>query len=511
MTLYRATTTATGKGEEATLTPDETMLLPTIKSAGPATTRRIPGQRRTGHKPQHMDHRVRLGVRRTLTLVCLVPLIVILARQIPNMLSSPLIVGYGFLVLFVTILLLYVAYVHYEDPSTVQLGRRAKNFGDFPPLPPQPTVSFLVAVKDEVDEIELCVRSIVGSNYRNLEVIIVDDASTDGTTEILERLSGELGFRVIALEKNVGKKNALVRAAESANGQIIAFSDSDCHLAADALSRCVEALVMHPELGAVSGHARAANADESFLTRTQDVWYEGQFRVAKAAEAVFGTVTCVSGPLAVFRREAIYNYLPAWAGDRFLGAEFKFATDRQLTGYVLCQRWVGQKLKKQYADSPFVRSRDYPERVWRVGYVASAKVWTTVPAAVRPFFKQQVRWKKSFIRNVCFTGRYMWRRGFGPSLLYYGHALWVLLAPVMAVRHLLWAPLHGRWFLTSLYLCGVVLKGTAWGLAFKIDNRSSLRWRYRPVMSLISSLVLAWLLPYSFLTIRRGVWSRGAR
>jgi cellulose synthase/poly-beta-1,6-N-acetylglucosamine synthase-like glycosyltransferase len=475
---------------------------------------RIPAQvrrRRTERRLENMDHSVKRGVRRVLTLLCLLPLLLILARQGPNLVRSPLIMGYGFLVLSVTIGLLYLAYVYYEDPSRQRLSRRPRDVGAFPPLAAEPLVSFLVAVKDEVADIEMCVRSIVGSDYPYLEVIIVDDGSTDGTTEILAGLCDELGIRVVALEKNVGKKHALVKAAALATGDVIAFSDSDCFLAADALRRCVGALVRHPELGAVSGHARASNADESFLTRIQDVWYEGQFRVAKAAESVFGTVTCVSGPLAVFRREAIYNYLPAWAGDRFLGGEFRFATDRQLTGYVLCQRWAGRKLKQRYADSPFVRGEDHPERLWRVGYVESAKVWTTVPARVRPFFSQQVRWKKSFIRNLCFTGAYMWRRGIGPATLYYGHALWVVVAPVMAVRHLIWAPANGMWFLTSLYLCGVVLKGVAWGLAFKVDNPSSVRWRYRPVMSLVSSLMLSWLLPYSLLTIRRGVWSRGAR
>ncbi|WP_189082674.1 glycosyltransferase family 2 protein [Mangrovihabitans endophyticus] len=488
-----------------------TITLPEIPRSRRPAHGTPPGRRRADRQPKVVDHRVRRGVRRFLTLLCLLPLILILARQAPNVWHAPLIAGYGFLVLFVTVLLLYVAYVHYEDPSEGTLTRRPKDLSEFPPLTANPRVSFLVAVKDEVDEIETCVRSIVDSDYDNLEVIVIDDGSTDGTTEILARLTDELGIVALSLEKNVGKKNALVLGARRATGDILAFSDSDCYLAPDALGRCVEALVRHPELGAVSGHARASNADESFFTRTQDVWYEGQFRVAKAAEAVFGTVTCVSGPLAVFRREAIYNYLPAWAGDRFLGGEFRFATDRQLTGYVLCQKWTGRQLKDQHAGSPFVTGEDHPERRWRVGYVESAKVWTTVPAATRPFFKQQVRWKKSFIRNLFFTGRYMWRRGVGPALLYYGHALWVVLAPVMAVRHLVWAPLNGLWFLTLLYLCGILLKGTAWGIAFKLDNRSSLRWRYRPFMSLISSLLLAWLLPYSLLTIRRGVWSRGAR
>ncbi|WP_233288887.1 glycosyltransferase [Kitasatospora sp. MBT63] len=457
-----------------------------------------------------MDPALRHGVRRVLTLLCILPLLLILAREAPRLPQSPLVLGYGFVVLAGTIAMLYIAYSKYDDPSVRVLRKRPRRLEDFPALPPLPRVSFLLAVKDEEECIEDCVRSMADSQYPDLQIIVVDDLSEDGTRDVLRRLEHELGITVLYLEKNLGKKHALVRACEIADGDVIAFTDSDCILAPDALRRCVDALVRHPELGAVSGHCRALNAPVSIFTKAQDVWYEGQFRVAKAAESTFGSVTCVSGPLAVFRRDAIYNYLPAWAGDRFLGAPFRFATDRQLTGYVLGQKWKGKSLKRQYADSPFVTEQDYPERQWRIGYVESARVWTNVPARFRPFMKQQIRWKKSFIRNLCFTGTFMWRRGLGPALLYYGHALWVVAAPVMAFRHLLWAPIHGAAFLTMLYLCGVILKGSVWGLAFKVDNPGDPRWRYRPVMSLLSSVLLAWLLPYSLLTIRRGVWSRSA-
>ncbi|MHA6762436.1 glycosyltransferase family 2 protein [Streptacidiphilus sp. PAMC 29251] len=455
-----------------------------------------------------MHPSVRHGVRRVLTLLCLLPLLLVLAREAPRLLQSPLILGYGFTVLVGTIAMLFIAYSRYDDPSTRVLRKRPRDLDSFPSLPKVPRVSFLLAVKDEAECIEDCVRSMADSDYPDLQIIVVDDLSVDGTREILQRLSLELGITVINLEKNLGKKHALVRACEEADGDVIAFTDSDCILAPDALRKCVQSLVDHPELGAVSGHCRALNVTASIFTKAQDVWYEGQFRVAKAAESTFGSVTCVSGPLAVFRRDAIYNYLPAWAGDRFMGAPFRFATDRQLTGYVLGQKWRGQKLKKQYATSPFVTAQDYPERKWRIGYVQSAKVWTNVPEHFKPFMKQQIRWKKSFIRNMFFTGSFMWRRGPGPAALYYGHALWVVAAPFMAFRHIIWAPLHGAAFLTLLYLCGVVLKGCVWGLAFKIDNPGDTRWRYRPLMSLLSALLLAWLLPYSFATIRRGVWSR---
>jgi hypothetical protein len=108
-----------------------------------------------------------------------------------------------------------------------------------------------------------------------------------------------------------------------------------------------------------------------------------------------------------------------------------------------------------------------------------------------------------------FTGSFYWRRGFLASLIFYGHACWVLLAPVMAFRHLVWLPLHGEFLVSALYLCGVCLKGSVWGLAYRLQNPGDRRWIYRPVMSLLSATVLSWLIVYSAAALRKNVWARG--
>lgn len=433
-----------------------------------------------------------------IALLALLPLTVILAVKAAGLGTQVFVNIYGIGVLGATIVLMYVSFGNYRDPSD-----------DLPELLDRPLVSCLLAVRDDVDCIEDTIRSLLGQTYANCEIIVVDDCSTDGTRELLTRLSRELPFSVILLDENIGKKRALVRAVQSSSGGYFVFTDSDCVLAENAVERCMLALQAHPGIGAVSGHARALNRDRNLLTKVQDVWYDGQFGVSKAAESVFRSVTCVSGPLAAFRREAIYNYLPAWAGDRFLGTEFRFATDRQLTGYVLGQYWIGQKLKRRYRTSPFVTEVDYPERKWGVAYVASARAWTNVPDSFGRVIRQQTRWKKSFVRNLFFTGAFYWRRGVLAALLFYGHALWVLLAPLLAFRHLVWLPAHGQFFLTALYLGGVLLKGSIWGLAYRFQNKGDRRWVYRPLMSLLSATVLSWLLVYSLLTLRKSVWSRG--
>ena len=453
---------------------------------------------RTRRALARFDPGVHRTIRRAATIVVLAPLVVIIAVKVVHLVGDPILSAYGISVLATTMALMYLAFGHYHDPSE-----------DLVVTDGRPLVSCIVAVRDERDQIEACIRSLVGSSYESKQVIVVDDCSTDGTTELLRGLAPVYGFTLICLDQNVGKKRAIVAGARVARGEIFVFTDSDCVLAPDAIERCVQALAAHPEIGALSGHARALNADRNVITRMQDVWYDGQFGVQKAAESVFGSITCVSGPLAVFRREAIYNYLPAWANDSFAGAEFRFATDRQLTGYVLGQMWIGRALKARSADDPFVSEVDYPPRRWRIEYVRSARVLTIVPSTARQLARQQIRWKKSFIRNIFFTGSFIWRRGVGPALLYYLHLLFVIAAPFLMFRHLVWLPLHGAAFLAVLYLSGVFLKGTIWAVAYKIQNPRSGSWIYRPLMSLTSTLALSWLLFYALATLRKGVWSRG--
>ena len=457
--------------------------------------------------PRRDDHRwVSDRTRRALwsgfVLLCLAPITVLLGLRMARLADDPLIGIYGVLVFFTTANVMYVAFAHYRDASHAVTD-----------LAEEPFVSCLVACKDDVDVIERCVQSMLDQTYRNLEVIAVDDGSTDGSRERLEELASRMGvdgrLRVLVNEQSIGKKRALVRGVAEAEGAFLIFTDSDCVLDAAAVAQVMRAFAADPEIGAISGDARALNADQNVLTRMQDTWYDGQFSIWKATESAFGSVSCISGPLAAFRREAIFNYFPAWAADSFLGQEFRFATDRQLTAYVLGQRWVGAKLKAQHPDSPFVTSVDYPPQKWRIEYVKSAEVWTNVPPTMATLFRQQTRWKKSFIRNLCFTGGFYWRRGPAPALLFYPHALFVLATPFMAFRHLIWLPVHGEWLLSSLYIAGVALKGCIWAVAYRIQNPGCGRWVYRPLMSLMTAFLFSLLLIWSLLTLRRQAWVRG--
>ena len=439
---------------------------------------------------------------RTVFLVIDLTLVTLLTGKILFCVDSPhFLAMYGIAATAAVLLLFSIVFFRYRDPF--EAAERAEDDGRLP------SVTCFVAVRNEEAIIERCVKSLTAQTYPRCAVVVVNDASTDGTAAVLDRLAERENFRVIHLPENVGKKKALAEAMLGDPGDIFVFTDSDSVVADDAVSKLVRIFAARPEVGAVSGHCRALNADTNMLTRIQDCWYEGQFSIKKAFESVFGAVTCVSGPLAAFRRESIYNFIPAWANDRFLGSEFRFATDRTLTGFVLGSRVVGARLRRRYADSPFVRETAYPDRDWKIVYTKAARAWTQVPDSVLRFFRQQVRWKKSFIRNFFFTGRFYWRKPICASLNYYLHALFVFAGPFVAFRHLVYLPLSGNYVSGLLYFLGIAYIGFLFGLAFRAGERGGRRWMLRPVMSLLSTLCLSWLIFYSALTIRKKTWVRG--
>jgi hypothetical protein len=87
--------------------------------------------------------------------------------------------------------------------------------------------------------------------------------------------------------------------------------------------------------------------------------------------------------------------------------------------------------------------------------------------------------------------------------------LFVFAGPFIAFRHLIYLPAHGNLSAAFLYVSGIIFVGFIFGLAFKLENKESHVWIYRPVMSLLSTIFLSWLIIYSALTIRKMTWHRG--
>ncbi|MBS3733584.1 MAG: glycosyltransferase [Phycisphaerae bacterium] len=117
-----------------------------------------------------------------------------------------------------------------------QRGRGAGLGSDAPPVrAPAPRISVIVAAKDEAENIESCLRSLLQQDYPNVEIIVCNDRSADATGRIAERLAGEDGrLRVLHIETLpsgwCGKNHAIRRGADAADGDWLLTVDADCRL-----------------------------------------------------------------------------------------------------------------------------------------------------------------------------------------------------------------------------------------------------------------------------------------
>lgn len=150
-----------------------------------------------------------------------------------------------------TVLLTLVSLVWVSRHLDVNRARREQiplrsDFYDGPPAD-APRVSFLIAAKDEEENIESAVRSVLAQDYPDFELIVIDDRSDDRTGEILDRLAAEDGtgrlrvVHVTALREGwFGKNNAMREGVEHAGGDWLCFGDADCtHTSPRTLSMAV--------------------------------------------------------------------------------------------------------------------------------------------------------------------------------------------------------------------------------------------------------------------------------
>ena len=106
----------------------------------------------------------------------------------------------------------------------------------------EPLVSVIIPVFNTGKFLEKCLNSAIGQTYRNLELIVVDDGSTDNSLEIIQQFERtDSRIKVVRHEQNRGLFQARLTGADQAKGDFIAFLDSDDFLASDTYRRMVKA------------------------------------------------------------------------------------------------------------------------------------------------------------------------------------------------------------------------------------------------------------------------------
>jgi hyaluronan synthase len=343
-----------------------------------------------------------------------------------------------------------------------------------------PTISIVIAAKNEQAHIAETVHHCFRAHYPPdlFDVIAIDDGSMDNTWEVMETLRSQYPrLNIFRFEKNKGKRHAMALGAQKAKGEILVYVDSDSYIDSESLYRIVQPF-RDRNIGAVSGHVLVAIEQDNFISKMEAVRYYVSHRVMKAAESVFGAVTCCPGAFSAYRRSAVLEVIPSWLNQTFWGTPATFGDDRSLTNYIL--------------------------RNDQVIYHAGAVCLTYTPRTWLQFLRQQLRWKKSWARETTIAVRLMYRKHPVAALAYYMGVVITLISPLVAFRALVVLPL-----LTSAsllpYLVGVFLVYLFLCLIYLYHTRSRC-WYYGLAFAGLYICILSLQNYYAIATMRKNHW-----
>ncbi|HMN11970.1 MAG TPA: glycosyltransferase family 2 protein [Bellilinea sp.] len=116
-----------------------------------------------------------------------------------------------------------------------------------------PKISVITPSFNQAPFLEATIRSVLEQGYSNLEYIIVDGGSTDGSVDIIQRYADRLAWGVS--EKDKGQTDAINKGFAKATGDILAWINSDDTYEPGAVARAAEEFTRHPEMGLIYGHA----------------------------------------------------------------------------------------------------------------------------------------------------------------------------------------------------------------------------------------------------------------
>ena len=127
-----------------------------------------------------------------------------------------------------------------------------------------------------------------------------------------------------------------------------------------------------------------------------------------------------------------------------------------------------------------------------------------MPDSPRQFFRQQVRWKKSWLRENLVASSFIWKKPPLMALSFYIGFLFPMFAPLVVARALVYLPLfHGQ--TNYYYLLGILLISILYSAYYLIHQKNRL-WIYGILLCFFYSIVLTWQLPWAFLTSWDNKW-----
>ncbi len=291
-----------------------------------------------------------------------------------------------------------------------KLRRREPEHPDY-----QPLVSVVIPAHNEQAAIEATVLSALASEYPRIEVVVVDDGSSDRTAEILDSRFGADSRVRIHHQVNRGKPAALNQALAMSAGEIVVTIDADTMVDPGAIGRLVRHFA-DPGTGAVAGNVKVGNRTR-WITRWQALEYITSQNMEKRAFDLLNCITVVPGALGAWRAEAIRN-AGGFTADTL-------AEDTDLT--ISLRR-----------------------RGWRISYDEEAEAYTEAPETPRALIRQRFRWTYGTLQSVWKHRDTLLRRR-------YGSLGWIALPNIFLFQILLplVSPVIDLMFLSTVLMWGL--------------------------------------------------------
>ncbi|MDQ6787613.1 MAG: glycosyltransferase [Acidobacteriota bacterium] len=221
----------------------------------------------------------------------------------------------------------------------------------------EPLVSVVVPAFNEEKVICRTIESLLSSDYKNFEIVIVDDGSSDKTLEIARKNFGDNPKIQIFGKENGGKAEALNFGWRKAKGDIIVALDADTLFTPQTISALAHRFA-DESIGAVAGNAKVGNRI-NIVTKWQALEYVTSQNFDRRAFASLNCITVVPGSVGAWRR-AVLEETGGFSSDTL-------AEDQDLTIQV---RKLG----------------------YRIGYEEDAIGLTEAPDSLRGLAKQRFRW-----------------------------------------------------------------------------------------------------------------------
>jgi len=351
-----------------------------------------------------------------------------------------------------------------------------------------PTCTIIVPAYNEGNLVYETLLSIANSDYpkEKMQLLAIDDGSKDDTWYWMQDAKKLLGDRLSIYQqpKNMGKRHALYRGFNLGTGDIFVTIDSDSIVKADTLRNLVSPFAVNEKCGAVAGNVQVLNNQKALLPKMLNVSFVMSFEFVRSAESMLGSVLCTPGALAAYRSSAVFECLPEWINQTFMGQPSDIGEDRAMTNMILKQGF-------------------------QVLFQKNAYVLTNVPENYSGLYKMFIRWDRSNVRENIMMAKYVFTNfrnesKFGARLLFLNQSFKIIMSFPFLFFMIFFIVMHPILFFSSTIFSILIISSFPVLFYARRYNASESFWAYS--YSLLYTFGLFWITPYAIATANRRGW-----